>query len=147
MTMLCTPHNTTLDFECSAFETVLTPELNSDRSDILPGRPLAHLTTLTSCRSPSSLRLVSRVAAESGWPWSCPALTTSGSMASRMLRKASWEWKLRLDLGDKLYWISSVEPCTPPPPSPPSSSGLFCWPIFFSFRAAQTDKKEEDEIK
>lgn len=42
--------------------------ITSAATTVLPGNPFAHLTTLTSCLSPSSLRLVSRVAAESGWP-------------------------------------------------------------------------------
>lgn len=98
-----------------------------------PGSPLAHLTTLTSCLSPSSLRLVRRAAAESGWAWSCPAFTTSGSMDSRMLRKTSCEWNVRPDLGDG-FWINSTEP-DGKDETGPSSSGTFSWPIFFSLRA------------
>lgn len=98
-------------------------------SSTVPGMPLAHLTTLTSWRSPSSLRLVSSTAAESGWQWSCPALTTSGSMDSKMLRNTSWEWKVRPDWGE-IHWMASVGPWVGR-----SSSGLFSCPIFFSLRA------------
>lgn len=100
-----------------------------------PGSPLAHLTTLTSCLSPSSLRLVRRAAAESGCAWSCPAFTTSGSMDSRMLRKTSCEWNVRPKLGDE-FWISSIVPeLDGIDEARVSSSATFSWPIFFSLRA------------
>lgn len=100
----------------------------------LPGSPLAHFTTLTSCLSPNSLRLVRRAAAESGWAWSWPAFTTSGSMASRMFRKISCEWNVRLGLGDR-HWTVSDGPWMEP-----TSSGPFICPIFLSLRAAAQNK-------
>lgn len=107
----------------------------------LPGSPFAHFTTLTSCLSPNSLRLVSRFAAESGWPQSCPAFTTSGSMDSRMLRKTSWELKLGPDLGEML-WMTSAGSWTGW-----SSSGFFCCPIFFSLRAIEQGEGKEKREK
>lgn len=56
----------------------------------LPGKALAQRTTDTSCLSPSSLRLVSSNVGLSGWLWSCPALTTVGSMVCKTLSR---EWK------------------------------------------------------
>lgn len=56
----------------------------------LPGKALAQRTTDTSCLSPSSLRLVSSDVGLSGWLWSCPALTTAGSMVCKTLSR---EWK------------------------------------------------------
>lgn len=53
----------------------------------LPGIALAQRTTVTSCLSPSSLRLVSKDAGLSGWAWSCPALTTAGSMVCKTLSR------------------------------------------------------------
>lgn len=53
----------------------------------LPGMALAQRTTVTSCRSPSSLRLVSKDTGLSGWAGSCPALTTAGSMVCRTLSR------------------------------------------------------------
>lgn len=100
-----------------------------------PGSPLAHFTTLTSCLSPSSLRLVRSAAAESGWAWSCPAFTTSGSMDSRTLRKTSCEWNVRLVLGDGFRISSAVPEPDGMHETRLSSSGTFCWPIFFSLRA------------
>lgn len=55
------------------------------RQPTLPGIALAQRTTVTSCLSPSSLRLVRRDAELSGWAGSCPAFTTLGSMDWRML--------------------------------------------------------------
>lgn len=57
----------------------------------LPGIALAQRTTVTSCLSPSSLRLVSKDAGLSGSAWSCPALTTAGSMVCRMLSRERQE--------------------------------------------------------
>lgn len=53
----------------------------------LPGIALAQRTTVTSCLSPSSLRLVSKDAGLSGWAWSCPALTKAGSMVCKTLSR------------------------------------------------------------
>lgn len=75
-----------------------TPTCNIDLSagynlgpDCLPGIALAQRTTVTSCRSPSSLRLVSKDAGLSGWAWSCPALTTAGSMVCKTLSRERQE--------------------------------------------------------
>ena len=57
----------------------------------LPGIALAQRTTVTSCLSPSSLRLVSKDAGLSGCAWSCPALTTAGSMACKTLSRERQE--------------------------------------------------------
>lgn len=57
----------------------------------LPGIALAQRTTVTSCLSPSSLRLVSKDAGLSGWAGSCPALTTAGSMACKTLSRLRQE--------------------------------------------------------
>lgn len=69
----------------SSEECYLGPEMH------LPGIALAQRTTVTSCLSPSSLRLVSKDAGLSGRAWSCPALTTGGSMVCRMLRREKQE--------------------------------------------------------
>lgn len=57
----------------------------------LPGMALAQRTTVTSCLSPSSFRLVSKDSGLSGWAWSCPALTTAGSMVCKTLSRETQE--------------------------------------------------------
>lgn len=57
----------------------------------LPGIALAQRTTVTSCLSPSSLRLVSKDSGLSGWAWSWPALTSVGSMVCKTLSRERQE--------------------------------------------------------
>lgn len=57
----------------------------------LPGIALAQRTTVTSCLSPSSFRLVSKDTELSGCAGSCPALTTAGSMDCKRLSKDKQE--------------------------------------------------------
>ena len=60
----------------------------------VPGMALAQCTTVTSCLSPSSLRLVSRELELSGSRGSWPAWTTVGSMACSWLSRDRQECRL-----------------------------------------------------
>lgn len=101
----------------------------------LPGIPFAHLTTETSCLSPSWLRLVRRETALSGWVESWPAFTTTGSMRSRMPCS---------DWSEGTFKARLAETFSAEGPAGWHLSDGFWESITFSFRAGMEQRDDEN---